>query len=69
MLEQNDTGLKSGDRCPACEQGFIRVYSNHRRGGLVVQYLDCDNKECTFKTRRAVDGSLIRRRKKKQEPV
>jgi len=53
---------RPGDRCGACEAGFLRVVTSRRRGGLVTRYLRCGG--CGFGTKAVVPAESVPKRKK-----
>ena len=57
-------GRRSGDSCPACPDGRLKVVSSKRRGLRVVQYLRCDVGGCTFRAKSTVPAERVRRRGK-----
>ncbi|MCX7429057.1 MAG: hypothetical protein NTW96_25950 [Planctomycetia bacterium] len=61
-------GPGPGAVCPACRRGILKAVSCKPRGPEVsVQYIACD--QCTFRTKRIIPSSEIRRRKARTKLV
>lgn len=56
-------GRRSGDRCPACDVGRLRVASSKRREFFVVQYLECTMMECDFRAKKTLAPDQVPRRR------
>ncbi|MCX7424413.1 MAG: hypothetical protein NTW96_02055 [Planctomycetia bacterium] len=57
---------RSGDPCPGCPDGRLRVTSSKRHGARVVRYLGCTTIGCTFSAKVIIADDQVPRRRARQ---